>query len=431
MTKHPHPGGRFPSPLLAAVFLVLEIAACAHAVAPPPEAPRQLPQVAPPPAVAPAPADSFPQPIEVSSVNGLLDVRMQVVRATFNIPGSKGGVQSLRAYQLLFPSAGPAGQPALYDVARDGVQFAPANYDTAAPDDSLYLSPGNRLDVFVRAPGTPGDYALHARPLTSRSSTGRQSRKEDDPALAAQLRQPLMTFRVVAPGATAYNTRLPPSLPPLPDFLRNVGRTGTPAVVVFTDSLTFDPKSPPQRPTRFFLGTAQTPYMKYDPTQVYYPTSATGARLPMVLADSQTWTILNYSTELNHPFHIHISPFQVVAVSAPDTTKDPFGEYYAMLDTAARKGAPLWMDVVPLPRAGRVKNSAGRDSIIPGSVTIRQRYGDFAGCPDCGPPTGQFVMHCHILGHEERGMMQLIQIFPSRSAVPQQRRGADGGSHRH
>ena len=35
------------------------------------------------------------------------------------------------------------------------------------------------------------------------------------------------------------------------------------------------------------------------------------------------------------------------------------------------------------------------------AVVIRQRYEDFVG---------KFVMHCHILGHEERGMMQLLEV---------------------
>jgi hypothetical protein len=45
-------------------------------------------------------------------------------------------------------------------------------------------------------------------------------------------------------------------------------------------------------------------------------------------------------------------------------------------------------------------------------VVITQKYDDFQGCTDgsCGPPNGYFVMHCHILGHEERGMMQVLQV---------------------
>jgi FtsP/CotA-like multicopper oxidase with cupredoxin domain len=26
--------------------------------------------------------------------------------------------------------------------------------------------------------------------------------------------------------------------------------------------------------------------------------------------------------------------------------------------------------------------------------------------------TGQYVLHCHILAHEDRGMMELVQVVP-------------------
>ncbi len=42
---------------------------------------------------------------------------------------------------------------------------------------------------------------------------------------------------------------------------------------------------------------------------------------------------------------------------------------------------------------------------IPGYFKMRSRFADFLG---------KFVLHCHILGHEDRGMMQLIQIAPKR-----------------
>lgn len=38
---------------------------------------------------------------------------------------------------------------------------------------------------------------------------------------------------------------------------------------------------------------------------------------------------------------------------------------------------------------------------IPGYFKMRSRFVDF---------TGQYVVHCHILAHEDRGMMQLVQV---------------------
>jgi FtsP/CotA-like multicopper oxidase with cupredoxin domain len=43
---------------------------------------------------------------------------------------------------------------------------------------------------------------------------------------------------------------------------------------------------------------------------------------------------------------------------------------------------------------------------IPGYFKMRSRFVDY---------TGQFVLHCHILGHEDRGMMQLVEVVPSKS----------------
>ena len=214
---------------------------------------------------------------------------------------------------------------------------------------------------------------------------------------------------VPALGA-GYTDSVPSELPPLPGFLANVGpTTGDSAMVVFMDSGSQNKSH--ANPTQFFLGNAQNNYMKYNPEQVYIPIGSTGDSLPMVVGDSQTWKVENYGIAFNHPFHIHINPFQVVEVFAPDPT-DGFSGYYADLNAAADSGSPIWMDVVPLPLP-KLDSVYGADSTltvdtIPGYVVLRQRYEDF---------TGQFVMHCHVLGHEERGMMQLIEIF-SPDSVP-------------
>jgi L-ascorbate oxidase len=159
----------------------------------------------------------------------------------------------------------------------------------------------------------------------------------------------------------------------------------------------------------------------------------------------QTWKVVNTST-VNHPFHIHINPFQVIDVYYPNAN-DPNARLYRQLDSAAQvRGTPIWLDVIPLPKAS---------GTTPGYILIRQGYEPFLNadgstCTNCGPAYGEFVMHCHILGHEERGMMQVIEIIPSASmqsssggsggqshgtghshATPQPERRPSGQSHRH
>jgi FtsP/CotA-like multicopper oxidase with cupredoxin domain len=54
--------------------------------------------------------------------------------------------------------------PALKQIAQDGVQFAPANYGSQPllnqNPGKVQLSPGNRVDLLVQAPATPGTHLL-------------------------------------------------------------------------------------------------------------------------------------------------------------------------------------------------------------------------------------------------------------------------------
>jgi FtsP/CotA-like multicopper oxidase with cupredoxin domain len=82
----------------------------------------------------------------------------------------------------------------------------------------------------------------------------------------------------------------------------------------------------------------------------------------------EEWTVVN-DHEDDHVFHIHTNPFQVTEIN-----DEPVSE-------------TLWRDTVIVPREG--------------SLTFRSRYLDF---------TGKTVLHCHMMNHEELGMMQLIEF---------------------
>jgi FtsP/CotA-like multicopper oxidase with cupredoxin domain len=86
------------------------------------------------------------------------------------------------------------------------------------------------------------------------------------------------------------------------------------------------------------------------------------------LGGVEEWTVVNDDTS-DHVFHIHTNPFQVVAVNDEPVS-----------DT-------LWRDTVIVPHEG--------------SLTFRSRFLDF---------TGKTVLHCHMMNHEELGMMQLIEF---------------------
>ena len=93
----------------------------------------------------------------------------------------------------------------------------------------------------------------------------------------------------------------------------------------------------------------------------------------MLLNSTEQWRLENDSVVL-HPFHIHVNPFQVIE------------------DGEIRYSPPyIWQDTIALPPGTPDKH---------GAAVINQRFLDFTG--------GQ-VQHCHILGHEDRGMMLGVQ----------------------
>jgi suppressor of ftsI len=89
------------------------------------------------------------------------------------------------------------------------------------------------------------------------------------------------------------------------------------------------------------------------------------------LGTTEEWVIKNTAREA-HPFHIHVNDFEVMAVN---------GKAY---------NARSEQDVVPLPPRGEVR--------------IRMHFNRFVGTT---------VFHCHILAHEDNGMMGIIDISRS------------------
>jgi suppressor of ftsI len=102
------------------------------------------------------------------------------------------------------------------------------------------------------------------------------------------------------------------------------------------------------------------------------------------LGDVQDWTLEN-DTPGPHPFHIHVNPFQVLQVSDPVTNDlKPYD-------------APGLEDTVTIPAQQTINGV-----VKPGLVVIRNHFVDFPGW---------FVFHCHILSHEDDGMMLTVEVL--------------------
>ena len=106
----------------------------------------------------------------------------------------------------------------------------------------------------------------------------------------------------------------------------------------------------------------------------------------------EEWTLINNSN-IPHPFHYHVNDFQVISVFSPNV---PHNTGLKTVNIPQQ----WYQDVITVPAA---ELDAAGNIIAPGRAVIRTKSLDF---------TGAFVYHCHILTHEDRGMMAFNTIQP-------------------
>lgn len=128
--------------------------------------------------------------------------------------------------------------------------------------------------------------------------------------------------------------------------------------------------------------------------------------IALQLGDTDEWRLR--TADFAHPFHIHINPFQVVRVTGKDgkdLTQDPSSQYFGMKD--------VYKDTIMV------------ESDV--EVVVRSHYERYVG---------RFVLHCHILPHEDKGMMRLVEIFDpgipgGLDGIEKRNREAAGSAHSH
>jgi FtsP/CotA-like multicopper oxidase with cupredoxin domain len=273
--------------------------------------------------------------------------------------------------------AGPEA-PTFYQTAQDGVQLAWENYKpqiaTGGAPTQFTLAPGNRVDILVRAPGSTGTAAMVAGLPSPTVPSGKS------------LLNLILTVKVVnpPPGAPPYNQAYPQSqdqYPEMPPFLADITEVSECRTIKYQMDMSGGPGAPPLiNGRRFEEG-------RIDEA--------------MLLDTRQEWTIENYTApkkndnpDVLHPFHIHVNPFQITEIYEPTRMKEPL-----------KLPQPwIWWDTFPIPRGKLDENG----KVIPGYFKMRTHFADFAG---------KYVNHCHILAHEDRGMMQLIEVVDNKTVV--------------
>jgi FtsP/CotA-like multicopper oxidase with cupredoxin domain len=221
---------------------------------------------------------------------------------------------------------------------------------------NVRLAAGNRVEVLVQA-GKPGTYDLMLTPGSSQH-----------PDIPAGLHAEAGN----AAGATSTTGFSQPSAELTPRTMATVEvGGGGPRMRLPAALPAFDPPILPIAKTRAFSYTVER-----DPTGEFVDFGVDGvpfdpARAPYQtkLGTAEEWTLTN-AADHSHVFHIHVNPFKVVKLNGRPVAK------------------PFWRDTLVIDTPGD-------------SATFQSNFVDFAG---------KTVDHCHIVSHEDLGMMEAVEI---------------------
>ena len=257
-------------------------------------------------------------------------------------------------------------------VAVDGV--AVNSQDGTQPGGMIAAShfrlpPASRVEFIVNAPSSSVSLA---QLVTLNILTGANG--DDDP------NRPLFNIQLLAEDEDepATDDRVGQFTTLNPNQQRFAGLAAAPIAakrLVFFNEI---------QPTQFFMDVQGQPEKVFDPNAAPAITATQGT--------VEEWTVENHTLE-NHEFHFHQLHFLVESQNNFEINGDAHapgitGQYLDMIEV------PNWdgNSAHPFP-----------------SVTLRI---DFRG-----NDIGIFVFHCHILGHEDLGMMNIIQVVPQTSAA--------------
>jgi FtsP/CotA-like multicopper oxidase with cupredoxin domain len=250
-------------------------------------------------------------------------------------------------------------------VSLDGVAINSQNGQqrgTTKTVTDILLAPAARAEFIVTAP----THGQHASLVTLNIDTGPDGDVD-----------PLRTIATIKTDAPTQLPKVPAVTNAVQTAMAVAQELGNQQPTVhrtlyFSEVLT-DPTNP-NSPTNFFITVDGATPQLFDPNNPPAITTTQGA--------IEDWTIQNRALE-NHEFHFHQLHFLVESQSGFSVPQE-IGQFLDMIQI------PYWSGSGPYP-----------------SATVRL---DFRGVD-----IGDFVYHCHILGHEDGGMMAIIRVLPPNS----------------
>jgi len=260
----------------------------------------------------------------------------------------------------------------MYLIAADGISFygtPPKEYSTKETKEAYKFAPGNRADFLILL-NEPGTYKL----IT-----------EEYPQTPATRNEVLAYIRVEAPvEKIALSPDNIPAIIPGDASQYPYLEPITAAEIVNKnpqDPVETDPSPDKKRPLTFTASRDNGGTFKINGKKFHDPDTT----YTVEVNTAEEWVLDNIPPiekggVAPHPFHIHVNPFQVVAKGEKDTQGNI---QWQVIPEAER----IWHDTIAVEPNQPLK--------------IWHRFATYPG---------EFVLHCHILIHEDQGMMYGVVV---------------------
>ncbi len=295
-----------------------------------------------------------------------------------------------------------------FAIASDGLTMTRihtlAGKSEAGSDGANYLQPGYRSDILVTFP-KEGWYCLldQAAPESQRFN-----RKTGNGGGAGRSVPQLLAYIHVQGGHAVtedlekyIEDALYQANSQLPQAVRDGLHKGD-----LTPWAPFVELAPPphsQQPT--WINFAITSSGQFQINGQSYDPDVVNIRRQVNTTDDWILTIAGpQQTQEPHIFHIHVNPFEVTDVvqNLPDGTQT------SIFDADGKCKKEVFSDPLANQYCGMLHTFRDTVFVEPNfNVHIRQRYDRYIG---------EYVIHCHILDHEDAGMMLNVEIVPDLSA---------------
>ncbi|KAI8496596.1 hypothetical protein Bbelb_258950 [Branchiostoma belcheri] len=273
-------------------------------------------------------------------------------------------------------------------LAYDGVYV-----DTPYSQDFIFIPTGGRCDAAVRC-ATAGTYEMRS---------GEDAAHEPSIGDTGIYGGVIATIEVTGASVSMNFPTATPAKPSYLDDLQNVANSSIGG--------------------RYVVELGPTPFLNREQF-----TNTTYFRYNFDVDTIQQWVFVNSDEDSGHPLHMHVNHFQVISYNPyngavtdhllVDAAGNLCDQQHRDFDPNAIVADPVTVDTTYLGHDTNDRNLAGyarirefRDVLlIPplASVTVRFKATDYIG---------PYVLHCHILNHEDEGMMMVTYSTPSGQAT--------------